>query len=120
LLVVITLRKCGRVIRHFHGPFHDIRKEVSNQVDSDDSAARWEALAREPTPAEAAEMAETLRLVMAGLDARDRHILELRLLGHKAREIAEAVGLTEFTVQGVLKKIQTRLRRMRDEHVHAE
>ena len=120
LLVVITLRKCCREIKRFHGPFRDVRKEVANPAGAGDSAVVWEAIAREPTPAEAAELAETLALLMSSLDARDQRILELRLEGNKAVEIADLVGLTEFTVQGVLKKIQKRLKKMREEHANAE
>ena len=109
LLVVITARKCGRQLRRFHGAGRDVRREVPAPASSDDSAPGWEALARDPSPEEAAVLAETLERLMGGLKERERQVLELRLQGYTVPEISSRVGRTEFTVQGILKRVRRRL-----------
>ena len=86
MLTVITLRKCGKKIRHFGGPAHDVRREVALPDDSDEQPD-WEAIAREPTPDEAAVLAETVAQVLGALTEGERPILELRL--HPQRLTAE-------------------------------
>jgi RNA polymerase sigma-70 factor (ECF subfamily) len=109
LLVVITVRKCGRQLRRFHGAGRDVRREVVSTPAEDSSAAAWQALAREPSAEEAAVLAETLEQLMAGLKERERQVLELRLQGYTIPEISALVGRTEYTVQGILKRIRQRL-----------
>jgi RNA polymerase sigma-70 factor (ECF subfamily) len=109
LLVVITARKCGRQLRRFRGAGRDVRREVPAPASSDDSAAGWEALARDPSPEEAAVLAETLERLMRGLKERERQVLELRLQGYTVPEISARVGRTEFTVQGILTRVRQRL-----------
>jgi RNA polymerase sigma-70 factor (ECF subfamily) len=111
LLVVITLRKCGREIRHFHGPQHDVRREAAAVGEA---AAAWEALAGEPTPAEAAMLADTVEQFLGELGSRERRIFELRLQGCTVPEISAEVGRTEYTVEGMLRKIRKRLRHLQD------
>jgi RNA polymerase sigma-70 factor (ECF subfamily) len=113
LLVVITLRKCGREIKHFHGPQHDVRREAAAQAGSEATDA-WEALADEPTPAEAAMLAETIEQVVGELGPRERRVFELRLQGCTVPEISAEVSRTEYTVEGVLRKIRKRLRHLQD------
>jgi RNA polymerase sigma-70 factor (ECF subfamily) len=110
LLALITVRKCARQNRHFHGPEHDVRKEVAAVPAADDSATGWEALDREPTAEEAVALAETVEHLLRGLSGRNRVILELRLQGYTVPEISERVGVTEFTVEGRLKQLRKRLR----------
>jgi RNA polymerase sigma-70 factor (ECF subfamily) len=111
LLVCITLRKCGREVRRFHGPHHDVRREAPA---GDEASALWDALAREPTPAEAVMLAETVEQFMRDLGARERRVFELRLQGCTVPEISAQVGRTEYTVEGVLRKIRKRLRHLQD------
>jgi RNA polymerase sigma-70 factor (ECF subfamily) len=113
LLVVITVRKCGREVKRFHGPHHDVRREAAAPA-SGEAAAGWDALAREPTPAEAAMLAETVAQFLRELEPRERRIFELRLQGYTVPEISAQVGRTEYTVEGVLRKIRKRLRRLQD------
>ncbi len=113
LLVTITLRKCGRKVRHFHGPNHDVRREVEGPG-AGDTVTRWLGIAREPTPEEAALLAEVVEQAMRGLKERDRKILELRLQGYSAAEIGAQVRRSENTVNWVLKRIRKRLRRLWD------
>jgi len=111
LLALITVRKCGRVARHFRGPVHDVGKEVPRGTDS---APDWEAVAHEPTAEEALELSETLERLMQQLSDQDRRILELRLQEYKVSDIGEQIGRTEFTVEGRLKKIRNRLQAIID------
>jgi RNA polymerase sigma-70 factor (ECF subfamily) len=115
LLVVITARKCGRQLRRFRGPGRDVRREVPAAAPPDDSATGWEALARDPSPEEAAVLADTLAQLMRGLRERERQVLELRLQGHTVPEISARVGRTEYTVEGILKRLRQRLRSLSDE-----
>ena len=113
LLVVITVRKCGREVRRFHGPERDVRRDAA-RPNTEDTPSSWEPVARDPTPAEAAMLAETLEEFMRGLKERERQILELRLQGYTVPEISTTVGRTEYTVEGVLKQVRKRLKSLRD------
>jgi RNA polymerase sigma-70 factor (ECF subfamily) len=115
LLVCITLRKCGREVKYFHRSVRDVRKETALPPAGEDAVGDCELLADEPTPAEAAMLAETLEQFLAGLDERDRQIVRLRLEDYTVPEISIRVGLTEYTVKAVLDKVRKHLRRLRDE-----
>jgi RNA polymerase sigma-70 factor, ECF subfamily len=112
LLVVVTLRKCSRKARYFHGAVHDVRKEAGSQPDPDESDLEWDFEAKGPTPADEAVLEETLDHVMDQLKDRDRQILELRLQGYTIPEISEKIGRTEYTVSGALKRIRKQLKGM--------
>jgi RNA polymerase sigma-70 factor (ECF subfamily) len=114
LLTVITLRKCGRQIRRFLAEARDVRREVA-PPDPEGSNSGWEALGDDPTPSEAAVLAETVEHLMRGLpDATERRMLELSLQGYGPREISGEIGRSERTVQRVLSMVRSRLRRLRD------
>jgi RNA polymerase sigma-70 factor (ECF subfamily) len=119
LLVVITLRKCGRKVDMFHGAHRDIRKEVAPAAAGDDSSAVWEAVGHEPTPSEAAILAETVEQVMRDLKDNERTILELRLQGYTAPEIGQQIGRSEYTVNWVLKRLRKRLRHLQGDEAAA-
>jgi RNA polymerase sigma-70 factor (ECF subfamily) len=109
LLVCITLRKCARTNRRFRGPCRDVRRE---EGEGDDG---WAGLSREPTAEEAAVLAETLERILRGLPEREKPVCQLRLQGYTVPEISERVGLTEYTIQGILKKVRKRLQGLRDD-----
>jgi RNA polymerase sigma-70 factor (ECF subfamily) len=111
LLVVITLRKCAREAKRFRGPHHDVRREVELPADGEE-VADWEVFAHEPTPAEAAMLADTVEQLLRDLEPRARGVLELRMQGYTVPEISAQAGLTEHTVEGVLRKVRKRLRRL--------
>ena len=113
LLVCITLRKCGREVRHFHRPCRDVRRETGLPPAGGQAEADWNLLCGEPTPQEAAVLAETLEQFLAGLGERERPIVRLRLEGYTVPEISARAGLTEYTVRGVLKKVRKHLQRLR-------
>jgi RNA polymerase sigma-70 factor (ECF subfamily) len=107
LLVRITLRKCGHRLEEFRSARRDLRREVPMGATGDDSVAAWEPLARTPSPAEAAILAETVEGLLRALDdERHRQVVVLSLQGHELAEIAREVGLSERTVYRVLEKIK--------------
>lgn len=110
LLTVITLRKCGHRVRHFHAAQRDARREIPGGADADDGPV-WEAIAREPTPHEAAELDETVEGLYRGLDEADRRVLEMSLQGYKPDEVAAEVGVARRTVYRVLERVKGRLMR---------
>lgn len=116
MLVVITLRKCGHKAEYFHAAMRDVGREQAAPVSSEDSATSWQAVAHEPTPVQAALLAEAVEQVLQSLgDDRERHIVELSLQGFSAVEVSQQVGRSERTVQRVLDRVRRRLQRMRDE-----
>ena len=112
LLTVLTLRKCGHRTQHFRAQCRDIQREVVFQASPEDSHVTWEAIAREPTPSEAAMLNETVEELLRSLDERDRRIVELSLQGYSVVEVAVDVGCAERTVQRLLARIKQRLERL--------
>jgi RNA polymerase sigma-70 factor (ECF subfamily) len=115
LLTVITLRKCGRWQEHFHTQGRDVDAEVSLRPAGDGSGGGWEALAREPSPAEAAMLTETVEKLLGDLEGRDREIVALGLQGYSKAEISDRLGRPERTVYRVLEHVRKRLEQMRAE-----
>lgn len=114
LLARITLRKCGHRIEELHAACRDVRREA-DQGPSDRSSATWEPLARDPSPAEAAMLVETVQALARELGERDRAILTLSLEGCTIAEVSAEAGCTERTVYRVLGHIKQRLEEMRTE-----
>ena len=114
LLTQITLRKCGHCMEHLCAARRDVRKERSPPIGSEESGQSWLAIARGPTPSQAAMLAETLEQVMRGLDERERQIVQLKLEGYTPAEIAARVSRRVRTVQLLLQRVRKRLERMRD------
>jgi RNA polymerase sigma-70 factor (ECF subfamily) len=114
LLVVITLRKCGRKVKFFREQRRDERREVSPAADEEVTAG-WAGIAREPTPEEAVVLAETVEHILSGLSEVERRIVELRLEGYTPAEISAQVRRSESTVRWALQRLRKRLRRLGDE-----
>jgi RNA polymerase sigma factor (sigma-70 family) len=74
-----------------------------------------EALAREPSPVEAALLAETVERLLDGLEAHQQRVVQLSLQGETVAQVAACLGVTERTVQRVLKGVRERLERWRTE-----
>lgn len=106
LLATITLRKIGYQVRHFLTAKRNVRREEPPPGNDDSS---FEALAREPTPEEAALFSETAALLLESLEPRTRQIVELSLQGLTHEEIADTVGLTERSVYRQLERVRLRL-----------
>jgi RNA polymerase sigma-70 factor, ECF subfamily len=119
MLVVITLRKCGRAVEYFRAARRDVHREAAPRADREDFGPGWEAMADDPTPSEAAMLAETVENLMRSLDPRDRQILELSLQGSDAQHISAQVGCTERTVYRVLERVKERLQGWQAESAEA-
>jgi RNA polymerase sigma-70 factor, ECF subfamily len=115
LLVVITLRKCGRKLKHFLGPRRDVRREISKKLSAEESMASCIALANEPTPLEAMVLSEIVEQTLRPLKERERKIFELHLLGNSIEEICGQVQRSEYTVCAVLKRIEKSLQKRCEE-----
>jgi len=115
LLVVITLRKCSRKVDHFFGPKHDLRREVRPSAPQDSSASDWDLLAAGPTPAEEVQLADLVEEILSGLDSREQLVVQMRLQGYTAAEIAVQIERSEFMVQYILKRIRKQLEWLRDQ-----
>lgn len=105
LLVCITLRKCADVHRHHTTQGRDAGAEV---------ALDWGLLNREPTAEEEVQARDLLDAVTRDLSARDRVVIELRVLGHSPAEIArhEQVRCSERSVYRIIEIVQSRLERL--------
>jgi len=111
LLVQITVRKCGRRIRYFRRECRDVQRERPYGPAADDSGPDWEAAAAEPTPLEAATLAELVEHVMGQLNEGERRMLMLSLQGYSAAEISAEVGRSERTVFRLLQWVRELLQR---------
>jgi RNA polymerase sigma-70 factor (ECF subfamily) len=114
VLTVITLRKCADRAEYYRAAKRDVGREAP-AAGPDDSAPAVGNLAvdREPTPSEAAVLAETVEALFRSVDDPDeRAILELSLQGFTATEISERLGRAERSVRRLRERIRKRLERM--------
>ncbi len=108
LLTVITLRKCANRVEYLQAARRNVGRETSLQAGDSQDTDR-EALAREPTPSEAAVLTETLDQLMQALSERDRLVLTLHLQGQDISAIAAQVGRTQRTVRRALETARQEL-----------
>lgn len=112
LLALITVRKCGRWREHFQAAKLDVRREITPEFSSDESVYRWEAAGEEPTPVEAATLAETLQRIMESLPSEvHRQVLSLQLQGYTPTEISDRVRRTAATVRRILAGLRDQIER---------
>jgi RNA polymerase sigma-70 factor (ECF subfamily) len=114
LLVVITLNKVRGQAVHHHADKRTIEREQPMAA----GASEWHgvpmaALAREPTPLDAAAFADELTQIMQQLEPGPRRRFELRLQGYTLEEIAEECNRSVRTVKRVLSQIREGLERAR-------
>jgi RNA polymerase sigma-70 factor (ECF subfamily) len=112
LLARITLCKCARAGGRIKNRPRQV--SLSRHADSSafDSSLDWEAIAREPSPAEVAALADTVDALLKPLRDSHRDILTLALQGYTQEEIGHRVGCSERTVRRVLTQAQTDLERL--------
>jgi DNA-directed RNA polymerase specialized sigma24 family protein len=111
LLTCVTLRRCGKWLDYFGGQRRDVTREVGLAAGSDSSASGLDVLDREPTPVEAAMMAETLERLLAGLNELERAVVALLLQGEAAADISRQLGCSESKVRRVRAYVRERLQR---------
>lgn len=112
LLVVITVRKCGRQGKRFRAGRRNAQRETSPAQGAEGSRGGWELSGDDPTPSQAVALAETVDTLMRRMEARDRDILSLRLQGYTAAEIGARADCTERTVRRVIARVKERLQEM--------
>jgi RNA polymerase sigma-70 factor (ECF subfamily) len=105
LLTLITLRKCADRVEYHRAGRRDARREEA-------PAAWWEAPGREPTPHEAAVLAETVEALLRGLDEDERPVVELSLQGYSTQEISERLGRAERSVRRLRERVKKRLEQL--------
>lgn len=114
VLTVITLRKCGHRSDYYRAACRNYIRET-RQPATDDSVSDFQAIARDPTPSDAAMLTETVDQVLRDLQPREKQVVTLSLEGYSVPEISSQVGRTERTVHRVLKRVRERLEKMQDE-----
>ncbi len=116
LLCAIALTKAREQMRFHLRKKRGLDRETPIGPRPDDSgAAGLDAADPRPTPAEAAEFADFFRQALAGLDEEERQVAELKLQELTNDEVAARLGSSERTVRRILKRVQARLARVRDE-----
>ena len=104
LLVVITARKAGHLVRD------QSRQRRGGAARSDSSGPTLEGvLGRDPTPEFAAQVAEEYRRLMAALgDPEVQAVARMRMEGYTVEEIAGAMGYTPRSIKRKLRLIRGR------------
>jgi RNA polymerase sigma-70 factor (ECF subfamily) len=109
LLTMITLRKCIDRVEYHRAERRDVQREAAAQPGTEGTQPWWEAVAREPTPEEAAVLTETVEQVLRGLDEHERPIVEMSLQGYTTAEICQQRGLAERSVRRLRERIRKQL-----------
>jgi RNA polymerase sigma-70 factor (ECF subfamily) len=110
LLALITRRKCADRAEYLRAGRRDVGREVSAPEGVDQS---WPSTPdREPSPQEAAILAETLDHLFRAVEGDERRVLELSLQGHTAAEIALRLGKALRSVHRLRERLQKRLLRL--------
>ncbi len=104
LLVRITLRKAQAKGRYHTAAVRDVGAEVPAG-----DPPLLEAMAREPGPEEAATLVDEIEGLLRGLPELHCRILDLRLQGHAAADIADQLGTSRMNVYRALNLLQQRL-----------
>jgi RNA polymerase sigma-70 factor (ECF subfamily) len=112
LLTVITLRKCLDRVEYHHAERRDVQREAAAQPGTAGTEPWWEAVAREPRPEEAVVLAETVELLLRGLEEVERPILEMSLQGYTTQEISERLGRPERSVRRLRERVKKQLQRL--------
>ena len=110
LLAAITLHKVQRQVEHRTAGKRAAGRKLPPAEESGPFGPPDKALAREPTPEEAAALTDTLERMFRGLEPLQRRMVELRLQGCALDEIAAAVQRSERTVRRLLELMKQRLR----------
>ncbi len=108
VLAKITRRKCGHKADFF------LAQRRGGGQDRELSAA-WEAVARGPSPDEAAVLVETIEALGRDFEPHQVRMLALILEGRSPSEVADAVGFSRRTVERFRERLQDRLRKMLDD-----
>ncbi|REJ86368.1 MAG: RNA polymerase sigma factor [Planctomycetota bacterium] len=109
LLCAITLTKVREKVRFHRRKSRGVDREVSQDGDSDSgerAAFDGGSAEQAPNPADAVEFADTFENLIAGLDADQRRLVDLKLQDVTNDEAAEELGVSERTVRRMLSRLQ--------------
>jgi RNA polymerase sigma-70 factor (ECF subfamily) len=112
ILTCITVRKCADRVRYHRADCRDLARETQAAPSGADEPWR-EVAGREPTPEEAAVLAETVGRLLEGLDEGERGIVELSMQGYSTQEISAELGRAERSVRRLRERVRKRLDRLR-------
>jgi RNA polymerase sigma factor (sigma-70 family) len=116
LLLGITLHKVQHQVR-FH--LADKRTVSSERAGGGSKDGHFHLpvhlLAQDPSPEEAAALADLLEAAMSGFKPLDRRMIELRLQGYELHEIAEETGRCVHTILRVVRRFRQTLEQMNPE-----
>lgn len=106
LLVTMTINKLDDQIRHHLARKRSVTHE--NHFSSEDSLHGLSAgvLSRDPSPEEAAALAEMVQQILTPLDPLARKVVELRLQGYEMQEIAAQTGYCQRTIRRLLNRFK--------------
>jgi RNA polymerase sigma-70 factor, ECF subfamily len=111
LLTLITLRKCADRVEYHRAARRDVGREAAPTEGQE--GASLLALDREPSPHEAAVLAETVEQLFRAAEPDERPVIELSLQGYTAAEISLQLGRSLRTVHRLREQVRKRLERMR-------
>jgi RNA polymerase sigma-70 factor, ECF subfamily len=105
VLAKITRRKCGHKADYFLAQRRSAGREEQLSV-------AWEAIARGPSPDEAAVLVETIEALGRDFEPHQVRMLSLLMEGQTVAEVAEAVGYSRRTVERFRERLWARLKAM--------
>jgi RNA polymerase sigma factor (sigma-70 family) len=112
VLALITVRKCANRSEFWQAAKRDLQREASVPKVRDPLE---EAMARDPTPSEAAILSETVEQLMKSVPEQDRSVLTLHLQGCDIPAISSQIRRTERTVRRTLERIRRTLMRLQSD-----
>jgi RNA polymerase sigma-70 factor (ECF subfamily) len=112
LLALITRRKCADRVAYLRARRRDVRRELPTQEDPEQFLRL--APGREPLPAEAAALADTVEHLLRAVEADELPVLELSLQGYTAAEISLRLGRSLRTVHRLRERIRSRILRLQE------
>lgn len=107
LLCAITLTKAREQARFHRRKRRSIDREVAPPSSpEDETPGDFEAVDREPTPAEANAFAEQFQQLIANLQPDERQVVEMKLQDRSNADIAQAMQSSERTVRRILARLR--------------
>lgn len=112
LLTILTLRKVYARADYFLAEKRHVGRERPLAQDDQHPSDRIELAAAQPSPEEAAMLAELVENLMDGLRSREREVAVLLLQRNTVREISHIVKMSERTVSRIRARIQDHLEKL--------
>ena len=109
LLTRITVRKCAERIRYHRAACRDATREAFAPSRPEGAEPWRDTIGREPTPEEAAVLAETVENLLRGLDGDERSVVALSLQGYTTQEISDMLGRAERSVRRLRERVRKQL-----------